>query len=578
MASILTNIGAMSALQTLRNISALTGETQAQVSSGLRVGQAADNAAYWSIATTMRSDAGAVSAVYDALGLGAAKVDTAYAGTEAVVDVLSEYKSRLVAAKEDGVDKSKIQTELTQLNAQIESIVGSSSFSGVNWLNTGEPRHLSEAGELRSSLASSFVRSNDGAVAVKQIDVELRDISMLNSGGGGILQKDLGGVGDIGGFSDADMNVSAHNGHEIHEFTGPVTFSSTDFIEFTVVIDAFRTDPGATFADLRIDKSVVDAALGTTDGSINNASDMTTILQHVFSTSTVPAWAVNPPGYTLFGATATQYEIGSLETSAHIGSSIDIVSVTSDFGGVHPAGFALGLEDAPPSGRDHDNMMPKGTVSFTEAFSLRGNTEIFFDVEINGGGLQTLAIDKASVDASLGTTDGYIGNKEDFAAVLAFVTAGTGITAISDDWEYPSDIVFTADPAIYPEAGNKAMQFNVSNVRTNIAWTLDFDLAEVDVTANLFTVDEYIDGVDHILERAIASASTLGALKSRVDLQSNFAKTMMDSLDQGIGRLVDADMNEASTRLKALQTQEQLATQSLSIANTNAENIIVLFR
>ncbi|MNW02011.1 Flagellin [compost metagenome] len=52
----------------------------------------------------------------------------------------------------------------------------------------------------------------------------------------------------------------------------------------------------------------------------------------------------------------------------------------------------------------------------------------------------------------------------------------------------------------------------------------------------------------------------------------------MDSISKGIGRLVDTDMDEASTRLKALQTQQQLATQSLQIANSNAENVMMLFR
>ncbi|WP_440531318.1 flagellin [Shinella sumterensis] len=61
-------------------------------------------------------------------------------------------------------------------------------------------------------------------------------------------------------------------------------------------------------------------------------------------------------------------------------------------------------------------------------------------------------------------------------------------------------------------------------------------------------------------------------------MQTAFARTLVDAVDKGIGRLVDADMNEASTRLKALQTQEQLAIQSLSIANTSAENIMQLFR
>lgn len=53
---------------------------------------------------------------------------------------------------------------------------------------------------------------------------------------------------------------------------------------------------------------------------------------------------------------------------------------------------------------------------------------------------------------------------------------------------------------------------------------------------------------------------------------------LRDTIDKGIGRLVDADMNEASTRLKALQTQEQLGIQALQIANSNSENILSLFR
>ena len=79
--------------------------TQGRISSGLRVGNASDNSAYWSIATTMRSDNKALSTVQDALGLGAAKTDTAYTGLNAAIDVVSEIKAKLVAAREPGVDK-----------------------------------------------------------------------------------------------------------------------------------------------------------------------------------------------------------------------------------------------------------------------------------------------------------------------------------------------------------------------------------------------------------------------------------------------------------------------------------------
>lgn len=134
MTSIITNNGATAALQTLRAVGGDLTKTQQQVSSGLRVAKASDNAAYWSISTTMRSDQMAMSAVQDAVGLGIAKVDTAYVAMDSTINVLTEFPAKLVAAKEPGVDRAKIQTELEALKDQTVSIAQSASFNGVNWL------------------------------------------------------------------------------------------------------------------------------------------------------------------------------------------------------------------------------------------------------------------------------------------------------------------------------------------------------------------------------------------------------------------------------------------------------------
>ena len=102
MTSIITNTAAMAALDTLRSINSNMEETQSHVSSGYRVETASDNAAYWSIATTMRSDNKALSTVQDALAFGAAKTDTAYTGLNSAIDVVTEIKAKLVAAREPG--------------------------------------------------------------------------------------------------------------------------------------------------------------------------------------------------------------------------------------------------------------------------------------------------------------------------------------------------------------------------------------------------------------------------------------------------------------------------------------------
>ncbi|EKF58950.1 MAG: flagellin [Agrobacterium albertimagni] len=171
MASILTNSSAMSALSTLRSIASSMESTQNSISTGMKVSKASDNAAYWSISTTMKSDNMALSAVTDALGVGAAKVDTAYAGMESAIDVVKEIKAKLVAAQEQGVDKEKIQEEITQLQEQLLSVAESAAFNGQNWLANEDGTEV--------SVITGFVRASDNTVSVKSTTVTLDDTNML---------------------------------------------------------------------------------------------------------------------------------------------------------------------------------------------------------------------------------------------------------------------------------------------------------------------------------------------------------------------------------------------------------------
>ncbi|WP_337183272.1 flagellin [Shinella sp.] len=293
MSSILTNTSAISALQTMRTINNDMETTQERISSGMRVGAAKDNAAYWSIATTMRSDNAALSAVQDALGLGAAKVDTAYAGVTAAIDVVKEIKAKLVTATEQGVDRAKVGEEVKQLQDQLRSIGAGAAFGGENWI---------AGGAADATIVTGFTRGSDGTVKV----------------------------------------------------------------------------------------------------------------------------------------TTASYD----------------AAANSLFGDYDPA---------------------TGTVA----------------------------------------DDGLL------AEVLAITLDGT-----------------TDDAAV---AG-------------------------------------FLDNVEDNLAKAQTVGSTLGSLSKRISLQEDFASKLSDAIDKGVGRLVDADMNEESTRLKALQTQQQLAIQSLSIANSNSQNILSLFR
>jgi flagellin len=107
----------------------------------------------------------------------------------------------------------------------------------------------------------------------------------------------------------------------------------------------------------------------------------------------------------------------------------------------------------------------------------------------------------------------------------------------------------------------------------------DLDISALtDSAADLVTLEEYIVGVDTAFGEITDAAANLGAVKSRIDLQKGFVSSLMGAIERGLGQLVDADMNEESTKLQALQVQAQLGVQALSIANQSSQNILSLFR
>ncbi len=419
----------------LRSLDSQMLGTQRQVATGLRVDQASDNAAYWSIATTMRSDNGALSAVQDALGLGAAKVETAYEGIAATTDILAAFMAKVVSAQQDGIDKNKIQEELEQLKQQIVSISNSASFAGQNWLRSDMQGEVSEAG-AKTSVVSSFNRSEDGTVSVGTIDVDLSKIALFKNGGGGILQKepdpDLGhGLGTIGGL--LGFSTSGYG-----DVPGPVFDQPFTITKFDVVTVAFSV--GTSNDTFVITKSVVDQALGGElgygfDGDIESAADWAKVLQQA-------TFLNKPPSDALLTAQG-------------------------------------------------------------------GTPNIFFRAII------PLAAELITVQPPVHTR------------------------------------------TLPPEGID----------------ILDIDVTDPDIDFPTITLV-----LDEMQQKVISAGAYLGSLRSRIAMQEAFGNSLAGSLDRGIGRLVDVNMSEASSRLKALQVQQQLATQSLSIANSDAQNILSLFR
>lgn len=332
MASIMTNASALTALQSLNATQKALDTTQARISTGYRVSQASDNAAYWSIATTMRSDNQQMSTVSDALGLGASKVDTAYTGMNSAIDTINQIKTKLTASYgQTDADKAKTQVEIAALQKQLKAYADGATFSGTNMLSVDSGTGTAAADV---KIVSAFNRDASGKSSISTIDVNVESIKLYEAGTTTGTKK---------GILDADR-------------------------------------------------------LGTTGAAVTTAAQNPT------------AGAAPAAGDTYSVATLAVY----------------------------------------------DTTSGKG----------------FSDAQI-------------------------------------------------------------------------AQQMNV---------------------------------VDAALKGMTDAATKLGAAKSSIDLQKTFTQSLMDSIDRGVGQLVDADMNKESTRLQALQVQQQLGVQALSIANGSSQSILSLFR
>lgn len=104
-----------------------------------------------------------------------------------------------------------------------------------------------------------------------------------------------------------------------------------------------------------------------------------------------------------------------------------------------------------------------------------------------------------------------------------------------------------------------------------------FGLDNIDVRTTT-GADAALGNIETMIGAAIDAAAQFGSAQGRVDTQTSFVQAITDSLKTGIGVMVDADMEEASARLQALQVQQQLGIQSLSIANQQPQSILALFR
>lgn len=406
MSSILTNTGAMVALQTLKGINQNMNKVQSDISTGKSVASARDNAAVWAISKVMESDVKGFKGISDSLALGSSTVAVARQASETVTDLLTEIKGKIVAAQGANVDRNKIQADIEALSGQISTVVGSAQFNGLNLVN--------------------------GTTASMNV---------------------------LASLDRAGASTSASN----------------------IVVNG---------ADLSFGAYVENDVFATTNGIASAAGDTFVM-------------------------------------------SLDAAGGTDDFtiaDGTNPwlAGDKIGLR------------VGNQTVSYTVTAN---------DVDVANTSMANSVPDMIAVGLK---------NAIDQLGIAGLV--------VNYDSTNPGQLSFVNDGAT---------DLTVSGQYTNAGAGGLGALSQIDVNTN--TVGS-LARIEEMLQTSINAAAAFGSVQKRVDIQADFVGKLSDSLRAGIGSMVDADMEETSARLQALQVQQQLGVQALSIANQAPQSILSLFR
>ena len=156
-----------------------------------------------------------------------------------------------------------------------------------------------------------------------------------------------------------------------------------------------------------------------------------------------------------------------------------------------------------------------------------------------------------------------------------------------------SQSTFNGDDLVSGAAATQTVVSGISRTGgTFAATTMTFD------SVNLSAIQTALDAVDVVtagatsqaalqatlttaeaqLGLAIDAATSLGVAEKSIEAQQSFLGSLTDTLDQGVSSMVDAEMEEEAARLQALQTQQQLATQALAMANSSPQSVLSLFR
>jgi flagellin-like hook-associated protein FlgL len=510
---LLTNASAQVALKTLRVANASLEGTQQRISTGLKVQSAKDNAAFFLVSNTQRSDVTVQDGIRENLLYALGAVQAAQSARPTIDQSLLNIKNAIVAL-ETGTGEAQLEEVIRSQIDEIKKVLRGTSFNGINLLER-ENLETMIIGASRNGSTGSYdfqtltLRGQGLGLKTPPVSATIPPFpgtvmnynSQLIHGSPGQLNPTLPpntvgvniGTNGSGGVSQRTFAISFETGSDIttqqiiYEEGGNVRGLNISIRNGSLVFGGYNLptgDPGVQWPYREVTAAVEPNTRYTAqlvlDGDISATGEF------------------------------RAYVNGALiDTASGVGILYD-----------HPGGIGIG--------RINGNAVLSGTVqNYSAATEFQG------------------AIDKV------------LAYNQTFNA-LAFDQVNT---YLAEGWLPTGGIQYYIGS---PERRAQATLIELLDA------LLPLDQAGFSTVAAL----EVLDAAQAKVNTAFAE---IGFIEGRLQRQQDYLYNLSGSMEEGIAALVEADLAEESAKLQAYQVQTQLAQQSLVIANQRPTSLLRLF-
>lgn len=575
-------------LLSLQGTQKLMDMTSDRLSTGRKVNSALDNPSSFFTAKGLTNRAGDLSSLLDAMGQGLQTLKAAEKGMDSITDLVNQAKAvadeayEAAAAADKGStltinDAAVNQTRTLELTAGSVIAAGAATAGGTITFTTsaGVADTITIASGTTATTLAAFINSDvDGLTASFDDDTGKLEITMTataesfsitDTGAGSSVLETAKTTLQDDAFVDVKANTQLY---QTAGSSGTVTIVTEDGAK------TYSAGSGSTVGDLVdwINNEVggVSAKVGANGLELTGDTGFTT--EGLDSTTLDLGLNDDIDGHRA-GRTLTFGVKSSDLTTVAAGATMTVDGTTFSIGGVSSGAELMDKLDAGLGsdweiGTNSDGYVTltyAGTSTDTIDYSASSSTGVA-DLFLNDGSTSTSTFNGNFNVSGTVDNDNLISQYNDLLAQIDTVVADSGYKGIN-----------------LLNGSDLTVNFNEDRTSSLTISGVEFDSEGLSMSSasgwkTTSSIQSQLDEATAAIETIRDQTAKFGRDGAVIQTRQDFTQNMINTLQEGADNLTLADMNEEGANMLALQTRQQLATSSLSMASQASQAVLSLFR